>query len=335
MSRGRVERFVIRSEALRGNPLGDPAEREVAVYLPPGYDEEPRRRYPCVVVLTGYTGRGVMLLNRTGWGEGLDERMDRLVASGACPPMILAMPDCFTRLGGSQYLDSAATGRYETHLVSEFVPEVDRRVRTIPDSAHRGIMGKSSGGYGAIVQAMRHPELFGACADHSGDSAFEYCYLPDFVKVVRAVAKHGSLEKFLEAFAAAPKKGKELIEVMNILAMASSYSPNPAKEPPLAFDLPFDLESGELLPDVWRRWLEWDPVEMVARHEAALRGLRLLFVDCGRKDEFALDVGARILVRRLRARGIPVEHEEFDDGHMDIAYRYDVSLPKLARALTP
>ncbi len=335
MSRGRVERFAIRSEALRGNPLGDPDEREVAVYVPPGYDEEGKRRYPVVHVLTGYTGRGVMLLNRSGWGEGLDERMDRLVASGACPPMILAMPDCFTRLGGSQYLDSTATGCYETHLVSEFVPEVDRRYRTLADRAHRGIMGKSSGGYGAIVQAMRHPEVFGACADHSGDSAFEYCYLPDFPKVVRAIGKHGSLEKFLEAFFAAAKKTKELIEVMNILAMASSYSPNPARKPPLAFDLPFDLGTGEIVAGVWKRWLAWDPVEMIASHEASLRGLRLLFVDCGRKDEFALDIGARILVKRLRARGIPVEHEEFDDGHMDITYRYDVSLAKLGGALAP
>lgn len=333
MPRGRVETLTIASTALRGNPLGDPHGREVPVYLPPGYDTEPKRRYPVVVVLTGYTGTGAMLLNRGAWNDALDQRMDRLIGSGACPPLICVMPDCFTRLGGSQYLDSTATGKYETHLVREVVPAVDARYRTLADRRHRGIMGKSSGGYGALVQAMRHPEVFGACACHSGDLAFEHCYLPDFAAVVRAVTKHGTLAKFLAEFEAAPKKSKDQMEVMNILAMAACYSPNPKQPPPLAFDLPFDLATGALRDDVWERWLAWDPVRMVERHLEALASQRLLFLDCGRKDEFRLDLGARIFCQRLRAHAVPHEHEEFDDGHMSIQYRYDVSLPKLGAAL--
>ena len=167
------------SEVLRGNPAGDPHVRIVPVYLPPSYGLEPGRRYPVTFVLTGFTGRGRMLLNDNPWSPSLPERMDALIARGACEEMILVMPDCFTRYGGSQYLNSSATGRYEDHVVAELVPHVDRTYRTLAGREHRGVMGKSSGGYGALALAMRHPDRFGGVASHSGDLYFEYCYRGD------------------------------------------------------------------------------------------------------------------------------------------------------------
>ena len=113
-AKGTLELRQIESEALAGNPLDDPTQRDLFVYLPPGYDDEPERRYPVVLILVGFTGIGQNPWQRKGWGEALDERMDRLIRSGKCAPMILATPDCFTRLGGSQYVDSSATGNYET-----------------------------------------------------------------------------------------------------------------------------------------------------------------------------------------------------------------------------
>ncbi len=168
MKPGRVEMLRIESDVLKGNAAGDPHVRTVPVYLPPSYNDRPERRFPSAYVLTGFTGRGRMLLNDNLWNPPLDARMDALVATG-CGELILVMPDCATRYGGSQYLDSSATGRYETHLVTELVPLVDRRFRTMAAREHRAILGKSSGGYGALVQGMRHPELFGAVACHSGD----------------------------------------------------------------------------------------------------------------------------------------------------------------------
>ena len=330
---GRVvlERF--ESSTLRGNPLGYPHVRTVPVYLPPGYDEpgQARSRYPVVYVLTGFTGKGTMLLNESGWTEPLPRRLDRLIASGKVQPLIAVLPDCFTRYGGSQYLDSRAHGRYETHLVRELVPYIDRVYRTRAAAAHRAVLGKSSGGYGAIVQGLRHPDVFGALADHSGDAAFEYCYLPDFPKVCTAVWKAGSLEKWWRAFQRTPKKTWELLGVLNIIAMAAAYSPNPRK--PLGVDLPFDLETGALDERVWRRWLTWDPVRMVASHRAAARRLRLVYLDCGLRDQFNLQLGARILARELRAAGARVVHEEFDDDHLDIQYRYDRSFELLSKVL--
>ncbi len=329
----RVVIETVNSEVLRGNALGDPTVRRVPVYLPPGYDAEGERRYPVVYVLTGFTGRGLMLLNDAAWDENIQDRMDRLIKEGKCQPMILVMPDCFTRLGGSQYLNSTATGRYEDHVIDELVPFVDARYRTLPQAEHRGVCGKSSGGYGSVVLAMRHPDVFGAFACHSGDMYFELCYKPDFPKYLQGVTKHGGMEAVIAAPQNIHPRGRDVFDILNIAAMAAAYSPNP--DNPRGFDLPFDEYTGELKPEVWARWLEWDPVYMIERYADNLRKLKLIFLDCGTKDEFNLQYGARIFVERLRRHGIVdrVRHEEFDDGHMNIQYRYDVSLPALSEAL--
>jgi enterochelin esterase family protein len=333
---GTVEFVRFESRVLRGNPLGDPYVRTVPVYLPANYDdpENARRSYPVVYVLAGFTGRGTMLLNDSGWTEPLHRRLDRLIESGKVQPMIAVLPDGFTRYGGSQYLDSSAHGDYETHLVSELVPWVDATYRTKASAAHRAVAGKSSGGYGAVVQGLRHPEVFGAVADHSGDSAFEYCYLPDFPAVWSAVQKHGSLEAWWAAFERAPKKSHDWLKVLNIIAMAAAYSPNPKQ--PLRVDLPFDLDTGALVDETWMQWLSFDPVRMVEysrEYRAAAKKLKLVYVDCGLKDEFNLQLGARMLVAQLKGAGARVIHEEFDDGHMDIPYRYDRSLAELSKVL--
>jgi len=331
MEPGRVvlERF--ESTVLRDNPAGDPRVRTVPVWLPPSYDGAPGRRYPVIFVLAGFTGRGRGLLNDNPWSPPLDERMNALVAAG-CGEAILVMPDCFTRFGGSQYLDSSATGRYETHVVGELVPWVDARFRTKAGREHRGVVGKSSGGYGALTLAMKHPDLFSAVACHSGDMYFDYCYRGDVPGFCTQVQRAGGVAAWLERFEGKRQRNGDDMATLNVLGMAAAYSPNPAT-PPFGIDLPCDLETGTFREDVWGRWLEHDPLVMLDRHDDALRALRLLFLDCGTKDEFHLHHGARLLARRLGERGIAHEHEEYDDGHMNVSYRYDVSLPKVARAL--
>jgi len=330
MKPGRVELMRIESDVLKGNAAGDPHVRTVPVYLPPSYDDQPGRRFPSAYVLTGFTGRGRMLLNDNLWNPPLDARMDALVAAG-CGELILVMPDCATRYGGSQYLDSSATGLYETHLVKELIPLVDRRYRTIDAREHRAILGKSSGGYGALVQGMRHPEVFGALACHSGDMYFEYCYRGDVPKFCARVQNAGGLRAWFEGFEAAHQKKQEDLVALNILGMAAAYSPNSVA--PLGIDLPCDLESGAFRADVWERWLEHDPIRMLERHIDALRSMKLLFLDCGIRDEWHLHLGMRLFAGRLEALGLTHEREEFDDGHMNVQYRYDVSLPKIATAV--
>lgn len=324
-----VERF--ESAVLKGNAAGDPWVRRVPVYLPPGYAQAPGRRYPVTFVLTGFTGRGRMLLNDHPWAPALDDRMDALIGAG-CGEMILVMPDCFTRYGGSQYLDSSATGRYATHVAEELVRWVDGAFRTLPDRGHRGVVGKSSGGYGALTLALTRPDVFGAVACHSGDMCFDYCYRGDVPKALTQIQQAGGLQPWLERFEAKPQKGHDDMLTLNLLGMAAAYSPDPAV-PPFGIDFPADLESGEFRPAVWQRWLEHDPLVVLESRADALRSMKLVFLDCGTKDEWSLHLGARLFARRLAALGIPHEHEEYEDGHMNVSYRYDVSLPKLARAL--
>jgi len=329
--RGRVVLDYIDSRVLRGNRPGDPHLREVPVYLPPGYDDSKTKRYPVVVVLTGFTGSGRMLLNRSNFDEAIDQRMDRLIATGRVKPMILVMPDGYTRYGGSQYLNSPATGRYEDHMIREIVPWADARYRTKAEAGHRAVIGKSSGGYGALVLGMKHPDVFGALASHSGDAYFEYCYLPDIPKALSEIARHGGLEKFLRAFDRAPKKKHDMVMALNIVGMSSCYSPNPRSA--LGFDLPWDAKTEKLDERVWKKWLAHDPVRMARKHAAALKRLRLVYLEAGVRDEWNLHIGARILSKTLAKLGVKHVHEEFDDGHMGISYRYDASLPRISRAI--
>jgi enterochelin esterase family protein len=331
MKRGRVEIVAFESDVLRGNAAGDPTQRRVPIYMPPSYDGDGARRFPVVFVLTGFTGRGRMLLNDNPWSPSLDDRMDALIAAGS-PELILVMPDCFTRFGGSQYVDSSATGRYETHLVHELVPWVDAHYRTLAAREHRGIAGKSSGGFGAMRLGMLHADVFGALACHSGDMLFEYCYQVDFPKACSVLQDAGGVRRFLEAFEAKPQKGKDDFHALNILAMAACYSPEAAAE--MGVGLPFDLGSGLPRPDVFERWLAFDPLRLLRAHADALRSLKLLYLDCGTKDEFHLHHGARAFTAELKKLGIAYRYEEFDDGHMNVPYRYDRSLPALARALS-
>lgn len=328
---GTVAIETVRSEVLVGNPLGDPSERRVPVWLPPSYVASPGRRYPTLYWLQGYGGDGRSLLHGSPWQEGLPDRLDRLVASGDMGEVIVVAPDCFTRFGGSQYVDSPATGAYETHLTRELVPEIDRRFRTIPLRAARGIAGKSSGGFGALTLGMRHPNLFSAVACHAGDAYFELSVIPVFAAAARTLRRHGGIDGFLAHFDAAPVKKGDDFTTMMTLADAACYSPDAGR--PHGFALPFDIETGEIDQAQWKRWKAWDPVETVAQHADALRALSLLYIDAGTRDEYALDLAARILVKRLRELGIACEHHEFDDGHSGTQYRYDVSLPLLATAL--
>lgn len=307
------------SEVLVGNACGDPHVRELWVYTPPTAE-------PCPVLFClpafGASGAKACVGNR--WSPGLPARLDRLIAQGM-PPVIVAFPDCFTRWGGSQYLNSEATGRYEDYLCDELIPFVESEFRT---TGRRGLFGKSSGGYGALRIAMRRPGLVHAAASHSGDMGFELVYAPEFAATLARLAEFDSFASWVEQFESREKMAKPDFAVVNTVAMSACYSPD-ANEP-FGFRFPFDPTTGARVPEVWRRWCENDPLEWDV---AALRELDLLFLDCGSKDEAFLHLGLRRFLKRLDARGIAYEAEEFPDGHRSLSYRYDVSLPKLSAAL--
>lgn len=330
--RGRMDELEIQSEVLRGNPLGDPSGRPLWVYTPPGYDEEPDRRYPSVHVIQGLTGQLDMWRNREPFRPSFPELVDELFGGGA-PPAIVAFVDCWTSLGGSQFLNSPGTGRYLDYLCDEVVPFVDARYRTIASRDHRGIQGKSSGGYGAMVVPMLRPDVFGALASHAGDALFEACYLPEFREVVRVLRDEyeGSYERFWQDVRSRSFGTKAYDGVLlNGWCMAACYSADPDG----TVRLPFDTETGELIDEVWQRWLEKDPVRMVPRYADALRSMRAIWLDGGKKDEWYLDVGAVAVSKQLERIGVEHTLELFDAGHMSIGYRYPRSLEFLVTALS-
>ena len=328
---GRFEEHVLVSEALRGNPLGDPHERPLWVYLPPGYDES--RRYPSIYVIQGYTGQLDMWRNRSPFGaQTYPELCDGVFASGEVPPAIVVWVDAWTKLGGSQFLDSPAIGGYHTYLCDEVVPWVDARYPTLADAAHRGIQGKSSGGYGAMVTPMLRPELFGGFATHAGDALFEACYAKDFPATARLLRDRyeGSYEGFWDDFLARPLVSRSGDDVLvNTWGMAAAYSADDDG----TVRLPFD-DTGKPLPDVWERWLRWDPVRMVERHADALRRMRAIYVDAGKSDEYYLDLGAEAFRRELERIGVTdVFFELFEGKHGGIVWRYPIALRYLAERL--
>lgn len=322
----------VESQILRDNWLGDPTSRQLPVYLPPQYDREPQRRFPVAFSLAGYGGWGAQRLAEKSFEEPLHEQLDRWMESGQIEPMIIAFPDCFTSFGGSQYRNSAVCGNYLDHLALELVGLVDRELRTLADRDHRAVMGHSSGGYGALHAAMERPEVFGHACSTAGDGYFAMTYLLDFGKALQQFHRFGGPAAFARQFLAKRVRGGNEFGAMSILGYAQAYSPD--REVPEVFcQLPFDLQTGELRPEIWQQWLACDPLNMVEAKAEALRSLHTLYLDAGTSDEWCLDVATRAMSARLQRLGVAHVHEEFEGGHMNCGWRIEFSLGQISAGL--
>ncbi|MFI5345267.1 MAG: alpha/beta hydrolase [Elusimicrobiota bacterium] len=327
---GKLQIETISSIVLKDNPLGDPRRREVPVYLPPSYGSKRGRRYPVFFYLPGFTGTGRGAVNYNPWKENIVDRFDRLIAEGKAREAILIIPDGFTAYGGSQYLNSSATGRYADHVAVELVSFIEDKFAAVRGPEGRALFGSSSGGYGALMLGMRHPEVFGHVAAHSADLGFDACYGTDFPKVCAALQKYGgSVARFVAEFRAARDKSAFDHAAINAVAMAACYSPNPKSQ--LGFDFPVDVRTGEKIAAVWKRWEAHDPVHACAKHAGELRRLKTLWFDAGTRDEFYLQLGARRFSDALKKLKIKHVHQEHDRGHFDLAARFEVSLAVLSK----
>lgn len=332
--RGRLETVLVQSEAIANNILGDPTERQVMVYLPEGYDAE-QDSYPLLVDIVGFTGSGLAHGGWKAFAESVPQRVERLIIDGRMGKTIVALPDCFTSLGGNQYINTSVLGNWADFLTQEMVPQLEAQYRIRPGAANRGLFGKSSGGYGAIVHGMKYGEHWGAIACHSGDMDFDLAYRSDFPKTLMHLARYGgSVEAFMQKLQSARGIGGDEMHTLMILAMAATYDPAP--ELPFGVRLPVNPRTCELDEALWQRWLAWDPVRLVEEAEVQqnLKQLKGVFIDCGSQDQYSLVFGARRLAARLSALGIPHTFDEFSDNHSGIDYRMDVSLPFLYNALT-
>jgi S-formylglutathione hydrolase FrmB len=343
------------SRILKGNPLGDPHVRSLGVWLPPGYDHSGTKRYPVLYDLVGFTGSGLAHANWKPFGDNVPERAARLIHEKKMGPVIIVFPDCFTALGGNQYVNSSAIGDYADYLTREIIPFVDGEFRTLASREHRGCFGKSSGGYGSIIHGMKYAKYWGAIANHSGDAYFDFVYWHDWPNTLNELAKYrapkrktgrqnvfrnkklesglddGRIKRFLSHVWKTEKLSTAEGHALMNLCMAATYDPDPRA--PLGFRIPFNAESGAVIAERWRNWRRHDPINLVSSYKQNLKSLRGIYIDCGWRDQYHIHYGSRLLSQRLAVTGIKHRYEEFDDDHSDIDYRMDVSLPFLYKAL--
>ncbi len=301
------------------------------MYLPPGYSED-APPYLSLWDLAAFTNSGPGHLNWRHRGENLPQRLDRLIHEGSMPPVLVPMPDCYTSLGGNQYLDSPAVGHYAEYLVGELMPLVEDRFNVVRSPRGRGVFGKSSGGYGALSLAMLYPGTWGAVASHAADMGFEWVYRPEFPAACGVLdAYDHDIHGFLRDFWRKRNPGRADYTTLMVIAMAASYDPDPAN--PGRVRLPFEPRTCKLISERWARWLAFDPLNLLGEHADSLRALEALYLDVGSRDQFNIQFGTRAFADALDERGIGHHFEEFDGTHSGLDWRLDFSLPLIATAL--
>ena len=257
---------------LVGNLLGDPSERDLFVYLPPGYDES-ETRYPTAYLLHAFGSSAAQqvqpALDRQRWVPPLEDVLDPVFGRMGVRPMLVVVPDGWSSYGCGQWVDSPVSGNFEWYLLEDVVAHVDRHFRTINSPSSRGIFGYSSGGSGAWHLATRNPEVFGALAMLSGDS---------FLAMTHKRFVYEYLSSIWPEPPNGPVEGNDLSQL--VYAYAACYSPN-VDNPPYFVDLPVRFPSGELIAEVWNRWLSFDPVVNWQDRVDNLRKLSGILLDVG------------------------------------------------------
>lgn len=323
---GRLVRLHHSSDVLRNNVWNDPSQRNLLAYLPADHEAHPNRRYPVIWYLAAFTNSGASIGNWRGFSENLAERLDRLIGTGAMGPVVVVAPDCFSSLGGSQYVDSPMVADHDTYIHRELLDFAEQNLPIQAGRDHRAVVGKSSGGYGALRFGMHHAEHWNAVASHSGDAHFDALFRGDFATAAQTLARYdGDVNRFLRSFWQENAPSGNAFHTLMFVCMAASYDPRPGQ----AIALPFDLHTLELDEQAWQRWRQFDPTVEVDRCVDGLKSLSGIFIDVGNRDQYNIHFGSRILHRKLNAAGIDHRYEEFDGTHSNIDHRLDVSLPYL------
>jgi enterochelin esterase-like enzyme len=326
-----LQYLTIESQLLKGHPLVLNPVRHLPVLLPQNYS--PQKCYPTIWMLDGYLGTGRSLLSESGFlGEALGAQLHRLMRDDVLPECLFVFPDPTTRFGGSQFIDSDVCGPFMRHLVEELVPLVDSTFSTLAHPDGRVICGHSSGGYGALMTSMLKPGVFGYCIASAADSAFELSMASSFPIAASRIRKYGDEASFLKYFFALPrpdKCSKEDFHTLMTIAMATCYSPNKQRNG-IWCDLPFDIQSCTLIPDVWQKWLALDPCRLIDSHREPLKKLRWLHLDCGSEDEFCAQFGHRRISARLLSCGVEHHISEFPGGHSGTSFRWEYRFSELA-----
>ena len=328
-----IRHFTLESKILRESGVANFSHsRPHTAYIPK--EATGGQPLPCVYLLAPWTGAGRSMFQWEAFREDLPTRLNRLISTKVMAPCVVVCPDLYTEFGGSQYINSSWIGGHGDHVVKELIPFVEKHFSVLKGSRHRAVIGRSSGGFGALRFAMDYDEAFGAMACHAGDMGFEWVYRRSLIELCTALAKFQDPVVWMNELKKQKKMSGFDTHILMMLGMCAFFSPN--KESPAGFDLPVTLRNGELIEAVWQRWLAHDPVEMIDRPEIQdrLGRLKHLYIDCGNRDQYFLQFGSRQLVAKFKTLGLAHNYSEFDDNHSGTAYRYDVSLPQLLNAIS-
>jgi S-formylglutathione hydrolase len=311
--KGTVERVKVHGKGLEGNLAGDSPDREVAVYLPPGYKANPKRRYPVVYLLHGFTDNDAKLYGFEKHWMNLPEVLNKAFAAGNRPEMIFVTPNAFTRFQGSMYSSSVTTGNWEDFVAQELVAYIDKNYRTIPRAASRGLAGHSMGGYGALRIGQKYPGVFSSL----------YLLSPCCLEPASNVPQDAAAQARLQAVRTPADLEKADFFTKITFASAAAWSPNPQK-PPFFLDLP--IENGQTQPLVLAKWTANRPLASIDQNIFNIRKLRALAFDAGSEDK-GIAASIKELDKVLDSYGIKHVYEEYNGDHINrVAERIGTNL---------
>ena len=307
------EQLRLSSELLKGNPLGDPHERVHPLMVPKKFSGA---QLPMVWVLAGFTGNAPHYLGSRSFADSFPQQIDKAVSRGKAPRALYVFVDAFSFWGGSQFLNSPATGAYENFLVDELYPAL---IEQFPIDPRRVlVMGGSSGGYGALHFASKYPQLFPYTAAISPDAGFETCYLADLYKASPFLADKSYAQLIdLHRQGKIHSRRSDGHSILNSIGMAACYSPRSRRQ----IDFPLDLHTGEIKKNIWKQWLLQDPVHFFSARSKALKKVRGLFLEVGQADQFHLYFGARRLQQIAKSLRLKMHYHEFAGNHFDLSER--------------
>ena len=326
-----LDQLTVHLKSLDGNWLGDSAEKQVEVWYPHGHETS---GLPLLVCLASYLNSGPSLTGWRNFGESIPERLDRLFESGELAPCVVAFVDSYNRLGGTQFVNSSVIGNWSSALADDLVPAIEEKYGC-GGEGRRGLFGHSSGGYGALYNLAKRPDVWAAAGSHAGDCGFDFVYRGELPKALRVLGAYEfNAQAFLDAFWSQEKPKGEQISALMMLAMAASYDPVEGEGAPLEVRLPVTHDTCEFVQEHWQKWLSFDPLTFVPDAMDAFKQAKAVYVDCGRQDEYNILYGTRRIVRLMETNNVNGRFEEFDGGHGTIGPRYEVSLPWLVDALS-
>jgi len=312
MSNGCLESIRLRSQLLRGNPLGNSPLREALVYTPPGFTKE--EKLPCVFWLPGFGS------SPTRWGEKdfpMHRLVDYLIRLEELPRLVMVCLDGSTRLGGSQYVDSMLNGPFATHILKEWVPRIEKNFGV------RGphvICGHSSGGFGSLHLGSLHPDVFYRVGSFGGDLHFELTHKSMLADLVNDL-EGGKIKPGLKANLRAGN-------THYILALGAAYSPSPGNKT-WGMDLPIDLQTSDILEGVWQKWLTFDPLHWSKARFARLGSLDRLYLSSGDHDQFQLHLGQKAFQSRCQREKVRYKADLFPTDHKLLHRQVEAGLKAL------